>query len=49
MNNELKYLVDALTVLRTELSTARDKNEVMERINAIKDCIVRLVEQQHAA
>ncbi len=45
MQNEMKYLLDALIVLRTELNTARDKIEVMERIASIKDCIVRLVEQ----
>ena len=30
-------------------TTARDVNEVMQRIDSIKDCIVRLVEQQTAA
>ena len=48
-NTELQYLINALKVLRTELSTARDVNEVMQRIDSIKDCIVRLVEQQTAA
>jgi hypothetical protein len=46
---EMQYLINALKVLRTELSTARDVNEVMQRIDSIKDCIVRLVEQQTAA
>lgn len=45
---ELQYLIDALKVLRTELATARDKAEVMVRIDSIKDCIVRLVEQTAA-
>lgn len=45
MQNEMKYLLDALVILRTELLTSRDKVEVMERIASIKDCIVRLVEQ----
>ena len=46
---ELNYLINALKVLRIELTTARDKAEVMARIDSIKDCIVRLVEQQKAA
>lgn len=45
---EVTYLIDALKVLRTELATARDKAEVMARIDSIKDCIVRLVEQTAA-
>ena len=49
MLNEMKYLLDALVVLRTELSTTRDITEVLERISSIKDCIVRLVEEQHVA
>jgi hypothetical protein len=48
-NTELNYLIDALKVLRTELATARDKAEVMVRIDSIKDCIVRIVEQNTAA
>lgn len=45
---EMQYLINALKVLRTELLTARDVNEVMQRIDSIKDCIVRLVEQTAA-
>ena len=44
MQNEMKYLLDALVVLRTELLTTRDVVDVTERIASIKDCIVRLVE-----
>lgn len=47
-NTELQYLINALKVLRTELTTTRDVNEVMQRIDSIKDCIVRLVEQTAA-
>jgi hypothetical protein len=47
--NELDYLVGALQVLRTELSTSHNPVEVMERIQNIKDCIIRLVsEGSHA-
>jgi hypothetical protein len=42
---ELKYLLNALTVLRTELSTSHNRLEVMERIDNIKDCIIRLVSE----
>ena len=40
---ELNYLIGALGVLRTELNTSHNPAEVMERIDAIKDCIVQLV------
>ena len=40
---ELNYLLGALDVLRTELSTSHNPVEVMERIDSIKDCIVQLV------
>jgi hypothetical protein len=46
---ELEYLQGALQVLNTELGTARDKIEVMERIQNIKDCIVRLVLSNESA
>lgn len=41
---ELEYLIGALKVLRTELSTTHQPTEVMQRIQNIKDCIVRLIE-----
>lgn len=40
---ELNYLLGALDVLRTELSTSHNPVEVMERIDSLKDCIVQLV------
>jgi hypothetical protein len=40
---ELDYLTGALTVLRTELATSHNPVEVMERIQNVKDCIIRLV------
>jgi hypothetical protein len=42
---ELDYLTGALQVLRTELGTSHNPVEVMERIQNVKDCIVRLVTQ----
>ena len=42
---ELNYLTGALVVLRTELATSHNPVEVMERIQNVKDCIVRLVTQ----
>ena len=42
---ELNYLIGALEVLRTELNTSHNPGEVMQRIDTIKDCIVRLVTQ----
>lgn len=42
---ELEYLAGALGVLRTELATSHNPVEVMERMQVIKDCIVKLVTQ----
>ena len=40
---ELNYLLGALDVLRTELTTSHNPVEVMQRIDTIKDCILNLV------
>lgn len=40
---ELNYLLGAIEVLYTELSTSHNKLEVMERIDALKDCIIALL------
>jgi hypothetical protein len=40
---ELNYLIGALQVLRTELSTTHDPIDVMDRIQTVKDCILNLV------
>jgi len=44
---ELNYLLGALTVLNTELGTTHNPIEVMERIQNIKDCLIRLLIEEH--
>lgn len=40
---ELNYLLGAIEVLYTELSTSHNKLEVMQRIDTLKDCIIGLL------
>lgn len=39
--DEVAYLAGAIKVLHTELETARDKREVMERIYVLESCLIK--------